>query len=822
MATCDPLYDFVVLLLNFQGTNGSQVYVDESKYDRLMTSNGPGGVSNTSLDSSRFLWAPTSLLMPATSAFVSTPSDSAFDISTGDWCIEGYGYTEPSANIQIPFQFNFTTLYPAQIFLNEASGANANGDRAGDGANCYNILGTPWTDNTWHHFALVRHGDQFTLYIDGVGSGTTTYPLGGTGYAGALATNAGDIQIGPNAGGTDGHLAAIRVTVGQARYTANFTPPTGPLGTLCTDCDSDFGDVTLLLPFDGANASTTFTDISSVANVMSGFGSAQLTTAQKKFGTASLDLEGTNSYLTTPATAAGPLDLPSGGDFTIEGWFRTNPTGGDQRVVFTLGSTSDPAAGYIRMYTNATGLTVQCGGFGSIGTWQDIDFPPGTIADSTWYSFAIVRSGSDGYFFINGVAAPSTPVNTWITAGPLSPTLYIGASDNSGFQATFWDGQIDELRFTKGLARYTANYTPVTDAFGTSCESLIPDLINRSYVDAQSIVVASPFTLNPPLFAANAGVAVGLIFLQTPPAHSAQPSGVAITVTVSTGAPSDNTLVPEIRTDAPHTANDALIAAGLSVGVIGFSTDPSGLPGTVFTQQYPAGTSLPRGTAVGYTVSSVLKPFDFLPTVISQYANSATILQLIANMGDYMRPDINFEAFYNFIWNVDTAQGFGLDIWGKIVGISRLLQITADSPVFGFENSDTPPDWAPFNQGTFSTGDLSSSTFILADSAYRILILAKALSNIVATTAPSLNRLLRNLFPGRGKAYVLDLGGMAMQFVFEFSLSPVEFAILTQSGALPHPAGVSFNVNVVPTGGNFGFAEQGGSAQPFDQGVFIP
>lgn len=206
-------------------------------------------------------------------------------------------------------------------------------------------------------------------------------------------------------------------------------------------------------------------------------------------------------------------------------------------------------------------------------------------------------------------------------------------------------------------------------------------------------------------------------------------------------------------------------------------------------------------------------------TIISQYANSPTLNALIENMNEYIDPRVNMTNFYDFVWNVDTAQGFGLDIWGKIVGVSRLLKIPGNTKTLGFANADFPPDWAPFNQGTWYTGVNSGQAFILPDDTYRTLILTKALANIVATTAASMNRLIQNLFPGRGVAYVIDNGGMSMTFYFEFDISTAEYAILTQSGALPHPAGVRFNVVVLPAG-TFGFQEMGGTIEPFDEGTF--
>jgi len=211
---------------------------------------------------------------------------------------------------------------------------------------------------------------------------------------------------------------------------------------------------------------------------------------------------------------------------------------------------------------------------------------------------------------------------------------------------------------------------------------------------------------------------------------------------------------------------------------------------------------------------------DFEKTIISQYGNSPTILQLVQNMNAYLDPRADFDAFFDYVWNVDTAQGFGLDIWGRIVNISRELQIPPDPNFFGF--SDALPGSYPFGEQPFYDGTPgATSTYRLADDAYRQLILVKALANISATNAPSLNQLLQNMFAGRGRCYVNDLGGMQLRYTFEFLLTPYEFAIMTQSGALPRPAGVNAILfqSALPL---FGFSEAGLSAAPFGQGVFIP
>ena len=211
---------------------------------------------------------------------------------------------------------------------------------------------------------------------------------------------------------------------------------------------------------------------------------------------------------------------------------------------------------------------------------------------------------------------------------------------------------------------------------------------------------------------------------------------------------------------------------------------------------------------------------DFEKTIISQYGNSPTILQLVQNMNAYLDPRADFDAFFDYVWNVDTAQGFGLDIWGRIVNIRRELQIPNAPVYFGFK--DALPGSYPFDEAPFYDGTPpATQTYKLADDAYRKLILTKALANIASSNAPSLNQLLQNMFADRGRCYVNDMGGMQFRYSFEFDLTSQEYAIVTQSGVLPRPAGVNAILfqSALPL---FGFSEAGLSAAPFGQGVFIP
>ncbi|MFU2050598.1 DUF2612 domain-containing protein [Bordetella hinzii] len=212
-------------------------------------------------------------------------------------------------------------------------------------------------------------------------------------------------------------------------------------------------------------------------------------------------------------------------------------------------------------------------------------------------------------------------------------------------------------------------------------------------------------------------------------------------------------------------------------------------------------------------------------TIISQYANSPTLRQLIRNMDEYINPDADFDRFYDYVWNVETAQGFGLDIWGKIVGVGRQLTIPGAETFLGFKEAYTAATALtgaqPFGQATFWRGEQSTQTYTLADDAYRTLILVKALANISDCTIPSLNRLLQNLFAGRGRCYVNDLGDMRMRYTFEFYLQPFELAILTQSNAIPRPAAVQASIAEIPTPNIFGFAEAGEGVAPFNYGTLF-
>lgn len=215
--------------------------------------------------------------------------------------------------------------------------------------------------------------------------------------------------------------------------------------------------------------------------------------------------------------------------------------------------------------------------------------------------------------------------------------------------------------------------------------------------------------------------------------------------------------------------------------------------------------------------------FDIWATVISQYANSPSLMGVVTGFADGIEQTYNIDDFYRLIINVDTAVGYGLDVWGRIVGVNRVLQVQIGE-WFGFE--EALPGDQTFGFGPLYSGDPLTDNFALSDQAYRLLIFAKAAANITDGSIPAINRILMNLFPGRGNCYVQEgsaigewfgfeesinakgfnqapfysgtgIHTMMMSYVFEFPLTPVELAIVQQSGVLPKSTGVAATVIIL-------------------------
>ncbi len=210
---------------------------------------------------------------------------------------------------------------------------------------------------------------------------------------------------------------------------------------------------------------------------------------------------------------------------------------------------------------------------------------------------------------------------------------------------------------------------------------------------------------------------------------------------------------------------------------------------------------------------------DYAKTVMRQYASSVTLRALLADFDQWVDP-AKFEAdFLLRVWDITTATGFGLDIWGRILGQSRYLQIQqVPGDNFGFNINAAPgTQWKPWSQAPCYNGQASGSvSFALQDDAYRQLLLVKAASNIASCDVPSINALLRAMFGERGRCYVgYDPNNpMHIGYHFEFFPTAVERSII-ESGLFPQPAGTTVEyIYKTLTYNPWGFAGMNTGANP--------
>lgn len=201
---------------------------------------------------------------------------------------------------------------------------------------------------------------------------------------------------------------------------------------------------------------------------------------------------------------------------------------------------------------------------------------------------------------------------------------------------------------------------------------------------------------------------------------------------------------------------------------------------------------------LGQSPLGTIPPLNIVDTVASQYANSPSLMQLIWNNVAYFEPATLLDNFYDWEWNVLSAKGYGLDVLGRIVGVTRVVQITT-TDYFGFTGT-IGASGLPWNQAPFYAGEPLTGNYPLTDDVFRVVVQAKAMANVWDGSVPGLNAILRFLFgdtgplPVRGNSYVTGGGTKEMAFHFGSALDPVQSAIVYQSGVLPVPAGVVASV----------------------------
>ena len=316
-------------------------------------------------------------------------------------------------------------------------------------------LGWDYTANTgnWYHVAYTRKGGVIDCYINGVKLARST-TVGTVGEGATITSSEGFVRVGGGHGSTskllNGHLSNTRILKGKALYTSNFKPPMRELevipGTVVLACqsktDASLEKTGKTITVNGNAVANELTPGILTPIVKSGGGSAI---------TGSVEFDGNYDGLVLSKSS----DFAFGtGDFTIEGWFNVSDTGAI-RTLFDSRNTDN----------NSTGIFI---GINSDDNLYTYGFPSGTGVTNygipkhgEWHHFAVVRNGSSGLVFLNGIKI-SGSINT-------GSTNYTDQGASIGqpstiFAATLYryKGFISNLRVVKGTALYTDDFIPPT------------------------------------------------------------------------------------------------------------------------------------------------------------------------------------------------------------------------------------------------------------------------------------------------------------------------------------------------------------------------
>ena len=362
-----------------------------------------------------------------TGDYLTAPSSASISNFSGDFTIEGWVY------------LNATTAYGVLIGGDGSSGwyveyGSARGFGAYDGSSFLNGSSTAVT-NQWVNFAVTRASGTVRFFINGtLTASTSSANFNYTQSLGIAAYSGGSSSL-------NGYLSNIRINNTTALYTASYTPSTTPL-TAVTNTQ-------LLCNFTNAGIldNAMISDQETVGN-------AQVSTSIKKYGTGSMSFDGTGDRL---VSAANPGFAFGTGDFTVEAWIYTNTLSGERGFI----QTSDTAGGLKTSYTtgiiiniDASPYKINCN-IGGTGVNSGTTY----IAINTWYHVALTRASGSVRLFINGalVGGPTT-----ITTNITGQNMVIGGYYNTSY---LWNGYVDDLRITKGYARYTAAFTAPTSQF---------------------------------------------------------------------------------------------------------------------------------------------------------------------------------------------------------------------------------------------------------------------------------------------------------------------------------------------------------------------
>lgn len=302
-----------------------------------------------------------------------------------------------------------------------------------------------YVKNSWSHLVFCRSGTTVSIYRNGTRLATAT--------SSASISSANNLRIGALAGATlyefPGYISNARIVKGSSPYNATqttLTVPTAPVTAIA--------NTQLLCNFTNAGIYD-----SSFGNNLETVGDAKISTIQSKYGGSSMRFDGSGDYLFIPTADANPLSKFLTENFTVECWAYLTTTGTSQTIICAVNNWAAGANYNIRVVT---------GNFLSVQIGNSITLINGTVAFplNQWNHIALVRdSATSTKFYLNGSNVASTATN-W-TADEDCPVT-IGAFNTNGSSiGEYWTGYIDDLRITKGIARYTTTFTPPALSFPT-------------------------------------------------------------------------------------------------------------------------------------------------------------------------------------------------------------------------------------------------------------------------------------------------------------------------------------------------------------------
>ena len=374
-----------------------------------------------------------------TGDYLTVPNNSALKLTDGDWTIEFWMYctgAQASSNNAIWTQDDTGGFTGIIITANSSRQVQFTSSQAGSAwTYLFQTFGT-YTDYTWNHVAVTKSGSTVRGFFNGV-LGLTINGFPATIFSSA---NASVLGVYASSAFFNGYISNFRIVKGTAVYTAAFTPPTAPVTAIA--------NTSLLLNFTNAG----IVDATG-KNILETVNQAKLSTAVKKFGSASIVLDGVDDYVVMPYS---PLFNLGTGAFTIEGWVYFNVLSGN-RLIFDTYTSAALGGGY-QLYWRSTGTSIALYGNGVVIAQSSFT---GHVIN-TWYHIACTRDTSGNVrIFVDGTKYADTPYTTALNiATTARPAVGIQVATGTNDL----DGYIDDFRVTLGYARYTANFTAPTEA----------------------------------------------------------------------------------------------------------------------------------------------------------------------------------------------------------------------------------------------------------------------------------------------------------------------------------------------------------------------